>query len=261
MTAKPPLLVFTDLDGTLIDHDSYQWDAAQPALRRLHDIGAGVVLASSKTAVEIGTLRDEMGLRHWPAIVENGAGLLPANSAPTGSASSYDALRDVLAKLPGALRDGFHGFGDMSVTGVADITGLPIEAAKRAKMRQFSEPGLWQGDAEARRDFLAALADHGVTGREGGRFLTLSFGNTKADQIDALIAKYHPTQTLSLGDAPNDVEMLQATDHGVIVANPHRPPLPPIKGEAEGKITRTNLPGPTGWNQAVLDHVNALTLT
>lgn len=31
----PPLLVFTDLDGTLLDHESYDWSPARPALNRL----------------------------------------------------------------------------------------------------------------------------------------------------------------------------------------------------------------------------------
>ena len=74
MTAQLPLLVFSDLDGTLIDHHSYDWSPAMPALAALGSIGAGVVLASSKTAAEIDLLRRDMGLEDWPAIVENGPG-------------------------------------------------------------------------------------------------------------------------------------------------------------------------------------------
>ena len=53
-TIKPsvPLLVFTDLDGMLIGHETYSWEAARPALNPLRTIGAGTVLASSKTAPE-----------------------------------------------------------------------------------------------------------------------------------------------------------------------------------------------------------------
>lgn len=29
------LIVFTDLDGTLLDHDNYSWQEAKPALDRL----------------------------------------------------------------------------------------------------------------------------------------------------------------------------------------------------------------------------------
>lgn len=257
---RPPLLVFTDLDGTLIDHDSYRWDAAQPALAALRDIGAGVILASSKTAQEISALRDELDLANWPAIVENGAGLLPDGGTATADDTRYSALRTHLDDLPPELRHRFRGFGDMTVDQVAQATGLALAAARQAKARQFSEPGTWSGTKTEKHLFLAALAPHGITAREGGRFLTLSFGGSKADRIGALVKRYRPDHTLSLGDAPNDIEMLQATDHGVIVANPHRTPLHPLPGEDAGRITRTRLPGPAGWNQAVNAHITRLNL-
>jgi len=64
--------------------------------------------------------------------------------------------------------------------------------------------------------------------------------------------------TLALGDAPNDVEMLEAADHGVIVRNDDGPGLPPLAGETTGRITRTELAGPAGWNIAVLEILNKL---
>lgn len=47
------LLIFTDLDGTLLDHESYDFTPARPMLARLAAMRAPVVLASSKTAAEI----------------------------------------------------------------------------------------------------------------------------------------------------------------------------------------------------------------
>ncbi len=32
---QPHLIVFTDLDGTLLDHHSYSWRAASPAMAKL----------------------------------------------------------------------------------------------------------------------------------------------------------------------------------------------------------------------------------
>jgi mannosyl-3-phosphoglycerate phosphatase len=66
-----------------------------------------------------------------------------------------------------------------------------------------------------------------------------------------IVAQYRPRRTLALGDAPNDIEMLEAADRGVIVANPHGTPLAPLPGEADGRISRTSKPGPEGWNAAV----------
>jgi len=88
MTAQLPLLVFTDLDGTLLSHADYRWDAARPALDRLASLGAGVVMASSKTACEGAAWRQDIGLQRWPAIVENGAGVLEPGGQVSGSPAS-----------------------------------------------------------------------------------------------------------------------------------------------------------------------------
>ena len=250
MTTSIPLVVFTDLDGTLLDHVTYDWEQARPALAELARIGAPVVLSSSKTAAEIAVLQDRMGLSGDLAICENGCGLIGAGKgAGTGD---HAALRLELDRLPPGLRQGFRGFTDMTLTEVMDLTGLSREDAARAKARDFSEPGLWLGDDTGRRAFLDALQARGVSAREGGRFLTLSFGGTKADRMAEVIAHYRPAQTIALGDAPNDIEMLEAADIGVIVSNPHHAPLPHLHGEEAGRIIRTDRPGPAGWNLAVL---------
>ncbi|WP_116133649.1 mannosyl-3-phosphoglycerate phosphatase [Tropicimonas sp. IMCC34043] len=255
--SQPPLIVFTDLDGTLLDHRSYSPEAARPALDRLARLGIPLILASSKTAAEIDLLRDEIGCRAFPAIVENGAGILEAT--PDADTGTYDRLRAALDEVPPALRAQFTGFGDMGAAGVARATGLPPAAARLAARRQFSEPGLWKGNAAMLASFRTSLAALGISARHGGRFLTLSFGGTKADRMAAIAARYGTPTSLALGDAPNDAEMIAAATHGVIVANPHGTPLPALPGEATGQIRRTAAPGPEGWNDAVtalLDEMN-----
>jgi mannosyl-3-phosphoglycerate phosphatase len=248
----PRLLVFTDLDGTLLDHDSYSHDPARPALDALAAIGAPVILASSKTAAEIAPLRATLGLDRYPAIVENGAGILAARSDPAADTETYVRLRGCLAALPDDLRAPYRGFGDMDAAEVARITGLRDADARRAKHRAHSEPGLWTGTDAQLSAFLGALAEHGVEARRGGRFLTLSFGGTKADRMADITEIYGAPFTLALGDAPNDTEMLEAADLGVVIANPHSPPLPVLSGEAQGRIRRSAKPGPDGWNTEVL---------
>lgn len=258
MQPEIPLLVFTDLDGTLLSHCDYRWDAAQPALDRLAGIGAGVVLASSKTAPEIIQLRRDMALQNWPAIVENGAGLLEPHAQAASDRSDYAQLRAVVVKIRADLSAGFRGFGDMDLAEICDLTGLPPADAQRAQQRAFSEPGIWSGTEPEKAEFLTQLNAQGVSGREGGRFLTLSFGKTKADQMAQIIARLAPRQTIALGDAPNDVEMLETADVGVIIANPHRAPLPLIGGEKSGRIMRTTDAGPKGWNTAMLAYLAQL---
>lgn len=255
------LMVFTDLDGTLLDHATYSWHAARPALDRLRALDVPLVLASSKTAAEIAPLHADLRLGSWPAIVENGAALVRPDTAATGQGDGYATLRAALEGLPPDLRQGFQGFGDMGPAQVAALTGLTEAQAARAKARQHSEPGLWIGDDPQRAAFLAALARQGITARSGGRFLTLSHGATKADQMRHLIATHRPDMTLALGDAPNDRELLEAATTGVIVRNDGGPGLPTLPGEADGRIRRTSQEGPAGWNDAVLSILFDLGMT
>ncbi|MFP4273457.1 MAG: HAD-IIB family hydrolase [Paracoccaceae bacterium] len=248
---RPPLVLFTDLDGTLLDHETYSHAAADAVLARLRDAEIPVVLASSKTAAEIAALRRALGFAHVPAICENGAGLLPAFAEDAAEAGDHARIRAALEALPAALREGFRGFSQLSVAELADLTGLPRQQAALAGQRRFTEPGLWTGGGEDRRAFVAALAALGIEAREGGRFLTLGTGRRKADRMAEILAGYGDPPCLALGDAPNDVEMLEAATWGVIVANPHRAPLPRLPGEDTGRIIRTTLPGPEGWSQAV----------
>jgi mannosyl-3-phosphoglycerate phosphatase len=260
MQSEMPLLVFTDLDGTLLSHRDYCWDAAQSALDGLAQIGAGVILASSKTAPEIIQLRRDLGLQNWPAIVENGAGLLEPNARAASDRSDYAQLRAKVLKIRADMGAPFRGFGDMDVAEICDLTGLHPSNARLARQRSFSEPGVWSGTEAEKAEFLAQINMQGVSAREGGRFLTVSFGKTKADQMAQVRARYAPRHTLALGDAPNDVEMLEAADVGVIIANPDRQPLPLMSGEKSGRILRTTQAGPQGWNKAVLGHLAQLNL-
>lgn len=252
------LVVFSDLDGTLLDHETYQWDAARPALQRLGALGIPVVLASSKTASEIRPLQEQMGLTGLPAIVENGAGVIGLHE--TDPADAYSALRDALDRIPTHLRTQFRGFGDMTVSELARLTGLPQDAAQLAKARDYSEPGVWSGNDAELAQFHADLQEHGITAQRGGRFLTLSFGRTKASAMDNVIDALGAKKTLALGDAPNDIAMLEKADMGVIIANPHRPPLPVLAGEHDGRITRTHDAGPLGWNASVNAIIDTLPL-
>ena len=252
------LIVFSDLDGTLLDHSNYSFDAAKPALSALRERNFPLILASSKTAAEISIIREEMGFSHCPAIAENGGGILSAkgNDSPVEQNSDYARLRALLDEIPAPLRRKYKGFGDWTLEEICQRTGLAQEAAKLAADRSFSEPGIWEGDEEEKGDFFSELRIRGIAARSGGRFLTLSFGGTKASKMDEITALYaglaDKITTLALGDAPNDEEMITNADLGVIIRNTHGTNLPVLNGEAGGQITRTELEGPAGWNKAVL---------
>ena len=196
------LVVFTDLDGTLLDHETYGFDAARPALDALKARGIPLVLASSKTAAEVAPLHAELGLGDTPAIVENGAGIYRPVEGIAGNAEDHRYIRNALNRLMPDTRLCFIGFSDMSDAELAQQTGLSEEAAARAKTRQFSEPGIWNGDDLQRITFFSALESEGIRALRGGRFMTLSLGRTKGERMAELAGELGATATLALGDAP-----------------------------------------------------------
>lgn len=248
------LIVFSDLDGTLLDHQSYSFDPARPALNRLKMAGHVLVLASSKTAAEIAPLREAMGFAHCPAIVENGSGVLePGYNGQGSGGDEHGRILTALDGLPTELRSSFSGFSDWTVNVVMERTGLSELAAKQAKTRWFSEPGEWTGTEDSLRAFTKELSQHGISAIKGGRFLTLSHGKTKASQMDVVLSRYRsqgePVSTIALGDAPNDIAMLEKADLGVIIGNPAHAGIKLLPSEETGQIIRSRSHGPVGWNE------------
>ena len=254
------LIIFSDLDGTLLDHQTYSHAAADPALSQLRQLNVPLILASSKTAAEIMPLREEMGFSHCEAIVENGSGILESNDGNSETEDNYRLIQQALTQLPSRLRQKYEGFSDWSADQVSERTGLPLTDATNAKNRRFSEPGLWLGTEKERQDFIAAITAMGLTVQQGGRFMTLSFGGNKAERM-VEIAKRHATGDkkpfiVTLGDAGNDVAMLEQADLGVIIPNPAHRGIPRLEGEATGQIIRAKPDGPAGWNEVIMSLLN-----
>jgi predicted mannosyl-3-phosphoglycerate phosphatase (HAD superfamily) len=65
-------VVFTDLDGTLLDSETYSYEKSLAMINRLKESGTPLIFCSAKTIVEQEVYRNELGLFH-PFIVENGS--------------------------------------------------------------------------------------------------------------------------------------------------------------------------------------------
>lgn len=246
----PKIAIVTDLDGTLLDHHSYGFDPARAVLARLARLDIPVVLASSKTAVEMRRIAADMpGVARWPFICENGAGVVWPERAASDDARDWKKLRAAMDGLPPDLRSHLTGFGDLGTQGIAGVTGLSLAAAERAGQRQFSEPCLWDGDEAALGRLQSLLGEVGISAQQGGRFLTLGFGHTKADRVGELRDALGVGLIIALGDAPNDRAMIAAADIGVVIPNPNG--ASPGDFDASLDVRTTPSAGPEGWAMAV----------
>lgn len=255
---KKKLIIFTDLDGTLLDHHNYSWEAAAPALKRLKELDIPLILCTSKTAAEVAQLHGQLELR-TPYITENGGAVISPADDHSGTSSAhffgktYTEILALLEKIRTILPCNYTGFNDMNVDEVATATGLIPYQANLSKQRQCSEPLIWQdSDAQLER-FTRRLQQEGLKLIRGGRFYHVLDGNTdKGIALKWLQSQLSDDQgqsfTVALGDSPNDLNMLEAADLAVIIPAANGGRLAP----RNKKLLHASLPGPAGWNQTIL---------
>jgi mannosyl-3-phosphoglycerate phosphatase len=74
----------------------------------------------------------------------------------------------------------------------------------------------------------------------------------------SIASQYCPTPIIALGDAPNDIEMIETAHRGVIIKNANGRNIERRASEALGKIIRTDEAGPVAWNRAILEFMDLL---
>jgi mannosyl-3-phosphoglycerate phosphatase len=263
------MVVFTDLDGTLLDAATYSFDAAAEALAALRGRGIPLVIVSSKTRAEIEPIQRRLGIAD-PFVVENGgavfiqgecfAGLVPRAVGRDGYrvvelGLPYGELRRALGELAAASGVTVRGFGDMALEEIADRTGLPAAEAALARRREYDEPFVFEGPPDRREAFLRHVEARGLRCTRGGRFHHLTGRHDKGEACRLLTDGYRRAAagaglvTIGLGDSLNDRPMLEAVNIPLLVQRPDGSYDPELRlphlRYAQGV-------GPAGWNQAVL---------
>jgi len=257
VATSAPFLVFTDLDGSLMEHDSYSMEAAKPALAELARRGVTPIFASSKTAVEIIAVQRASAITA-PFICENGAAvydssgkILTAFGLPR--ASWLDAVHQLRERL--SLR--FTGFSDWPAERIAELTGLSEGDAGRARSREFTEPMIWQDTQANFQLFQSEIQKLSLTTLEGGRFISIQSQFDKGYAMKWWQARHNQPRPflVALGDGPNDVSLLAAADAAVVIKSGKSDQLDP---QGPATVIRTSIPGPAGWNDGIRQILNLL---
>ena len=271
-------LVSTDLDGTLLDHHTYSWQAAESALQQCHDLNIPVIINTSKAQSEVTELLNQLGF-DAPFVIENGSAMsLPLsviNDLETIQQGDYPCVveGDRLIVRFGADRESilefiqqvrkdygwqFEGFSDWSVEQIVEHTGLTIENARQASQKFYSEPFIWKDSDENLEQFKLLVDNAGFKCMKGGRFFHLQGQTSKALPLQWLLANLENIfenqdsncvpKLICLGDNHNDVDMLNIADYPVCVRSPiaDYPALTTSKN-----IIKTHAYGPGGWAEAI----------
>jgi len=271
------ILVFSDLDGSLLDHDTYGMDEARKTAQDLRKSGAALILTSSKTGAEIEGYVTNLGLAD-PFIAEGGgvlfcpAGLFP--DAPDGSREEggysvqtlgppVEALREAFLEMRRALALPLRAYFEMDDAELQRLTSLPAGRIPRMRDRRASVPFIRTGGTAA--EDLAPVREwagsKGLRYARGGRFhhLTGSFdkGTAAARLADMYRRKTGGVLTIGIGDGPNDLPLLRWADRAVAIPAKEglRPELAAVPG-----VRVAPVPGPAGWKAGVEDLFRELNL-
>ncbi|MBI4378570.1 MAG: HAD-IIB family hydrolase [Nitrospinae bacterium] len=282
-------IIFTDLDGTLLDHLSYSHHAASHALKLIKGKGIPLIICSSKTRAEILPIRRRL-MNKDPFISENGGAFyIPDRyfrfSYPFQKkikrykvieiGTPHKILLNVLREIKDETGVSIEGISEMSIQEIMDFTSLTKREAALAKKRGYSEPFLiYPAHNLLRRDssqrVMCGVKDErswiNIVKREilkkgfkfsyGGRFFHIMKDNDKGKAVKILkklyAQKYGNIKTIGIGNSLNDLPMLKAVDIPVLVKN--------YDGRYERGIRLKNLYladgiGPEGWNNFIISNL------
>jgi mannosyl-3-phosphoglycerate phosphatase len=260
-------IVFTDLDGTLLELETYAYDLAQPAVELLHAQQIPLVFCSSKTRAEQEFYRDKLRV-DAPFIVENGSAVFipedyfdftyPYHRSLDGYqvielGRSVAEIRRSLTDIRAELGLSYWGYADLSLREIGRLTGLNENQARLACRREYSETLLKSNfTPKTLQQFHEALARRGLACISGSKFHTISgLRSDKGQAVRRLVnlfrRKLGPVITVGLGDSPNDAPFLALVDYAYLVRQPGRHwisvNLPHLK-KVDGA-------GPAGWQSVI----------
>lgn len=260
------LIIYTDLDATLIEHTTQDFTPALPMLKELNRKAIPLILNSSRTVPELLHLRKEMDNRH-PFGAENGGAVCTPVAYFSGPqvaldheikidylGLNYKAILEALQELKDLHDFSYIGTNDFSVPNLAEETNMSLEMAIKAKSRVCSEALLWLDSKESMIHFEGQLAERNLRLIKGGRFYYVI--SKRADKGGAVswinfnFAEAHPSDsffTVGIGDSLNDLPLLKSVDLPVVV----KPPRGEALNLEHPKAIYTEQSGPLGWVEGV----------
>ncbi len=227
------VIIFTDLDGTLLDKN-YSYRNAQQALKKIKKENVPLIICTSKTRAEVEVYRKKLKNKH-PFIIENGGAIfIPkdyfsfkynskkiSNYSIIELGTPYKRLVMILKKLKNKIQ--VRGFSDMSVKELSKDSGLSIKHAKLAKKREYDEPVRAFGHGNKIKNMLKKFHLHYIGCAKYSHILG---NNNKGKAVKILTElyrkQYREVKTIGIGNDKNDFPMLLNVDKPFIVQQPNK---------------------------------------
>ncbi len=273
----PRHLIFTALEGALVDPRNDSFAGAEEALSELERRKIAFVLLTRRTREEIDPIRRKMGHNH-PFVTENGGGIFfpdgyfslripgavrTARYLSIAQGRPYKEVCEALDEIAEECAVGVAGFHHMSLREIADNTGLRPRNAELARAREFDEPFYFtSANDKAIARFVETARARGFDTRRGPTFWHLSSKCDAARAVRSLAELFRKATHINLrlvgiGGGEQDLPWLRAVDHAVLLPDSPEAAKPLESPQENSGRTRTivmgNAPGAAGWNNAILN--------
>ena len=257
MNKKFSLIIFTDLDGSLLHRDTFQFSEIKSYLLSLISKGIHIIPNSSKTEKEILIFNQELGTE-LPFILENGSAICGLNLLNINfpnkiilSREKKEILEIFKINVPENLMSKCEFISQMSKKKQMEIFGLPNDKLKDAIDRKFSIPLLFKGNKIDKSKISKILKKNSLTFQEGGRVINLCDNVNKVKSMNKVINFFkkieNNVRVIAVGDNYNDLEMLKNSDVPCLVFNDQFK-MDQINID---NLIVSNKPSPQGWSDVI----------
>ncbi len=251
------VVIFTDLDGSLLHRDNFKFDTIKDYLKSLINKGITIIPNSSKTDREIEKFNEELGIE-LPFISENGSAIHGLNLINQNfpnkiilSREKEELLKIFTTKVPEKLINKCIQISKLKKKEQEKIFGQKGDKLKDVLIRKYTLPILFNGSSVEKNKLLKILNSNSLTLQAGGRVLNLCDNINKIKSMNRVIKILKKTEdkikTIGVGDNYNDLEMLKNCDVPCLVFNDQFK-LDKINID---NLIFSNKPSPEGWADVI----------
>ena len=266
------LVIFSAVEGTLLDSASRRWTGAEDALAELERRRVPLVLCTGGTRAQLEPLRTKIGHGH-PFITEGGGGLFIPDAYFTMKlegahragryfcvpcAKDYAATVAGLAEIAREAGADVLGFSEMTAREIARNEGESSREAERAREREFSEKFFFAGESGDIGKRFATLARergwHAVPGEPFWQFSSSAGPERAIRQLMRFYqaALHQKLRSVGIGSSAEDLPLLSAVSQRIVLPR-HGEKFESALVAGLPRSTHASASGPVGWNENVLD--------
>ena len=230
MKRKKQIIIFTDLDGSLLDKQTFKFDVIENYFRELILEGIIIILNSSKTEAELIDFNKRNNF-NLCFISENGSSIhnldLINKKFPNqiSLSRSYDKIyKTYNENVSLHLKRKIKLILKLDAKEQQKILGLPLDKLSLALKRMHTIPIQFNGNEIEKNIFTKTICEIGLSAQSGGRIINIGDDTNKFKAMSkalSLISKEIDDEivTIGVGDNHNDIEMLKHTDYPCLVKN------------------------------------------